>query len=229
MSSSDESNRCTYVLRCGKNKGGRCTNRVSKKCLEETHCWTHIPRVKAPVEKAIKVEPVPIVVDEEKAPNRESSYEREKRWEERYMREEDDDLIPDEVKYMLWKNQRMFMGPLGANEIKTPRLVDVWNHIKEREKKRLWEQGVYVDEEKEEIEEKKIEEQVAEEVRNLEQMLKRPLLDVEVEQQRVIVKNQAREQRWLERYFREENDESIPEEVRYTFWKNHRMNIVGRP
>lgn len=33
---------CEYILRCGRNRGSRCTNRISKKDGEGLHCYAHI-------------------------------------------------------------------------------------------------------------------------------------------------------------------------------------------
>ena len=123
MSTENES--CNYVLRCGKNKGSRCANKISKKCPNGNRCWTHIVRRLEPLlEEVSETKPTFLVVSEEKNPDREEimynkkdsfvTYEtvdkREvdeklKLWEERFLKEQEH--YREEQEYRAWKNKRM--------------------------------------------------------------------------------------------------------------------------
>jgi hypothetical protein len=57
MSDESQPEICAYVLRCGKNRGNRCSRKVSKKDSQGLYCCGHcIKRVDPPIEPPVKEE-----------------------------------------------------------------------------------------------------------------------------------------------------------------------------
>jgi hypothetical protein len=109
--------KCNYVLRYGKNKGNRCSSKISTKCPDGTRCWTHIvkiiERAKSAAEEVSEIQspPVvvvpPVVVPPVVVPTLAeiANEEKEKRFEERYQKERELQRIEQE--YRTWRNKRM--------------------------------------------------------------------------------------------------------------------------
>lgn len=120
--SNDSNSRCCYVLRCGKNRGTQCVNKISKKDPSRSKCWTHSHRcldgsqptvpIKSPIEEESKVQHLPITDDKASVcgdqKERDDASERErviKVYEYRFeteIRQQHRD-----IGYQMWKAERM--------------------------------------------------------------------------------------------------------------------------